>query len=301
MTRPAATRWRWSSLGLGSSGARLAFGRMHEDASIELGSLRGRIVCVASAGDTAIALAAADPMNRVTAIDVNPAQIAYVRGRLAGGRSRPGWVDRTMGLGRQLSGWSPAESRAFVELGDVDVQAQTWRSRFDTVRFRSVLAASVTPLGLLLAGPSRRIPARMDRIVCDRLRRGFARTPNRTNPYASLLVLGVSRTPIQRPPTSALDLLVGDVAAHLEGAPRRSIDGFSLSNIADATSPRYQARLFRAVERAAAPGAIVVLRSFAEPHSADEADWAARDRSHIWGRIHVGPVDSLVEGWRGRG
>jgi len=295
MTQWPATRWRWSRLSIGSSGARLAFGQMHEDASIELECLTGRIVCIASAGDTALALAAADPANRVTALDVNPAQIDYVRARLAGRRRRPGWVDRAMGLGRQLAGWSPADARAFVELADVDAQARTWRATFDTPRFRAVLAVGVTPLGLLLAGPSaRRMPLRMDRIVRDRLARGFAATPNRANPYARLLVLGVDRKQIERPPT-AIELRVGDVAAYLEAVPTHSIDGFSLSNIADATSPRYQARLFRAVERAAAPGAVVILRSFAEPLTAEEARWAARDRSHIWGRIHVGPVDPLVE------
>jgi hypothetical protein len=297
MTRLASTRWRWSRLSLGSSDARLAFGRMHEDASVELETLGGRIVCVASAGDTAIALAAADPANRVTAIDLNPAQIHYIRARLAGHPSRPGWVDRAMGLGRELAGWSRTDARAFVELADLDVQARVWQSTFDTPRFRSVLAIGVGPLGLLVAGPSiRRVLPRMDRIVGDRLRRGFARTPNRTNPYAPLLMLGVDLVSTERPATD-IDLRVGDVAEYLEAAPPRSIDGFSLSNIADATSPGYRTRLFRAIARTAAPGALVILRSFAEPLRAEERGWAARDRSHIWGRIHVGSAESLVDGW----
>jgi hypothetical protein len=35
---------------------------------------------------------------------------------------------------------------------------------------------------------------------------------------------------------------------------------------------------------------MMVVRSFAEPRTAGEAAWAARDRSHLWGRIVVGPV-----------
>jgi hypothetical protein len=47
------------------------------------------------------------------------------------------------------------------------------------------------------------------------------------------------------------------------------------------------------VRRAAAPGATVVLRSFAEPTHATPYDGATRDRSVLWGVVDVRPVAEL--------
>jgi hypothetical protein len=41
------------------------------------------------------------------------------------------------------------------------------------------------------------------------------------------------------------------------------------------------------VRRAAAPGAVVVLRSFANPRDAEEDAQAGRDRAMLWGRVSV--------------
>jgi hypothetical protein len=53
-----------------------------------------------------------------------------------------------------------------------------------------------------------------------------------------------------------------EAAAYLESVPPRSFDGFALSNILDGVDAAGEARLLAAVERAARPGAVAVLRSF---------------------------------------
>ncbi len=45
-----------------------------------------------------------------------------------------------------------------------------------------------------------------------------------------------------------------------------------------------------AIRHAAAPGAVLVLRSFGEPRDGQEAEWAARDRSPSVGAIEVSEV-----------
>jgi Protein of unknown function (DUF3419) len=284
----ATTPWRASRLSVRPAAARLAFGRMHEDAAIELAHLHGRIVCVASAGDTALALAS-DAANDVTAIDVNPAQVRYLEERLAGGPVRRGAVDRAMAVGRRLSGWDPVTAERFADLDDVTAQAAAWREHFDTPRFRLAVACIVGPLGLLV-GSRRRIDAALRR----RLSRGWATQPNRQNPYARLLLLGPRQAAAETArPAAPLHVHVADAAGYLEALEPGSVDGFALSNIVDAAGAAYTDRLVRAVRRAAAPGATAVLRSFGEPRTTEEDGWARRDRSHIWGRIHVGPADAL--------
>lgn len=79
MTESAGGAWRRGRLrgrgrGRPGGGPELLFGRMHEDPALELALFppRSRVVCIASAGCTAFALAAAG--HEVTAVDVNPAR-----------------------------------------------------------------------------------------------------------------------------------------------------------------------------------------------------------------------------------
>jgi S-adenosylmethionine:diacylglycerol 3-amino-3-carboxypropyl transferase len=262
---------------------------MLEDRALELELFPpgGRVFCIASAGCTALALAARG--DRVTAVDVNPAQVAYVRARLAGGAVREGAADRRTGRLRALAplvGWRRAELERFCELHDPAEQARIW-SRLETRRLRLtarvLLSRRVLRLGL--AAPFVRVvPSGFDRILLQRLARGFGTHPNRSNPYARLILLG--ETPaVDR--NAELDVAAADAAEYLESCPPPSFDAFSLSNILDGPDPQYGARLLEAVRRAARPGAVAILRSFGEPLDAEEDAWAARDRALIWGRIRV--------------
>ena len=78
-----------------------------------------------------------------------------------------------------------------------------------------------------------------------------------------------------------------DATEYLEACPPRSFDGLTLSNILDGADSEYGARLFDAVRRAAAPGAVVILRSLREPADEAEACRAAEDRALIWGSIRI--------------
>lgn len=266
---------------------------MHEDWLIEAEALPegGRILCIASAGCTAFALASRGA--RVTAVDANPAQIEYVRERLDGAEPRAGVVERTLARLRSvgpLVGWSHAALSEFCALEDGQAQLDFWRTRLDTRRFRAGIALLLNPLSLGLAYRTplvEALPPRFGRVLRSRLERGFALHPNRENPYARFLLLGEDEQPDPQP---GIDLtpVCDDAAAYLEQSAPSSFDGFALSNVLDGASPAYRQRLFSAVRRAAAPGAVVVLRSFNRPATNEEESWAARDRSLLWGSVRVG-------------
>jgi uncharacterized membrane protein YphA (DoxX/SURF4 family) len=287
--------WRRGRLDGRAGPPQLLFGRMHEDWRIEAAVFPpgGRIFCIASSGCTALALAARG--HRVTAVDVNPIQIEYVRARLAGAPARDGVAEHWMARLRKalpLLGLRERDLRAFLQLADPAEQTRVWRERLSTRRFRAALRCALHPAILRLTHGAqfvRTLPPRFDRIIRGRLERAWAMHPNRDNPYAWRLLLGEDPPATESEPTilAPVELVCADAAEYLETCPPASFDGFSLSNMLDAAPPAFRERLLAAVRRAGAPGAVLVLRSFWEPADPAAADWAARDRSLLWGGIEV--------------
>ncbi len=299
----ATTPWERGRLDARRGRPRLLFGQMYEDWDIEAEVLpaAGRVFCIASAGATSIALAARGL--QVTAVDINPAQVDYVRDRLQGGAARAGTADRFFKAGRRflpLMGLRRSLLRRFLELTDPAVQVRFWKAHMDTARFKAALALAINPLALRAIYSStfvRVLPPRFDRVIRARLERCWARHPNRTNPYAWRFFLGIDPPDYVAPtlPSAAsgegkVDIACADAAAYLESCPTASFIGFSLSNILDGTEPAYGERLMAAVRHSAHDGAVVVLRSFMEPPPGESTEWAARDRSMLWGRLTVEKV-----------
>ena len=292
------TVWAHGRFDRGTGPKEVLFGRMYEDASIELVAFRpgGRVFCIASAGCTAFKLA---PRHEVVAVDVNPTQLAYAGRRIAGEPMVRGTAERLMSFGRTLlplAGWWPSRLRAFLDLERPAEQAAYWRRHLDTRRLRAAL-------DILLSRPLLRavyaaallafLPPRFGAVARARMERGFARHPNRTNPYARALLLGELRDEPAPSEAGGIQLVHADAAAYLEAAPEGSFDGFTLSNILDGADKSYRLRLLAAVKRAAAPDAVVVLRSFGEASVVLPTNRAPEDRALLWGIVDVKPAASL--------
>jgi S-adenosylmethionine:diacylglycerol 3-amino-3-carboxypropyl transferase len=288
----------WHSGSFNSQSPRLLFGRMYEDAAIELISFPpgSRVFSIASAGCTARTLAAAG--HWVTAVDVNPRQLEYAQSRAAGGPTREGVAERMLSRSRALLGligWSRRKLNAFLELHDPAQQIEYWDRSLDSSLWRTGLDTALSPwlLRMVYAGPFVDFAAfGFGERVRGRMRRCWANHPNRSNPYAWKLLLE-PRSEHVSPAVHPIAFACADAASFLEACEPASFDAFSLSNIEDGAPPNYTRRLRAAVRRAAAPGAIAVLRSFGEPRSTTESNWAARDRSFLWGSVNVLPVGGL--------
>jgi len=270
------------------------FGQTYEDPGIELLAFKpqSRVFAIAGAGCTARALAAAG--HSVTAVDVNARQLAYARSRTEGEPARLGVVERMLSFGRglaSLAGWSPARIMHFLSLSDGQEQVEYWDRWLDTPRWRAVFDTLLAPrlLGLFYAGPFvSALPQDFGARIRQRLRRGWSLHPNRSNPYASALLLG--KAPAEcGPALYPIQFVCADAAHFLENS-QAVFDAFALSNIGDGASLAYQRRLRTAVERAAAPGAVLITRSFREPDSDTAANWAALDRSLLWGVVEVSRI-----------
>ena len=169
------TPWQGGRIDRRTGGPELLFGQMYEDSAVELEAFEpgGRIFCIASAGCTSFDLAARG--DDVTAVDINPAQVAYVRRRLAGEALERGRIDGRFDRMRQIApalGWTRATLERFCDLDETAEQLEFWRRSLDTRRLRLALAAAFSPRLL------RRIydlpfvdvlPARFDRILLRRL------------------------------------------------------------------------------------------------------------------------------------
>ena len=149
-------------------------------------------------------------------------------------------------------------------------------------------------LGLFYARPLlRSLPPRFGRVLRGRMERCFGRHPNRDNLHARALFLGEFSDSPTPDAARAIRLVHADAATCLEREPPESFDGFTLSNILDGAGEAYRQRLSAAVRRAARPGALAVLRSFAEPRSPSTTNRAAEDRAMLWGIVDVMPAAAL--------
>jgi S-adenosylmethionine:diacylglycerol 3-amino-3-carboxypropyl transferase len=288
------TAWEAGEFSATRRGGRLLFGRMYEDAEIESRLFRGRsrVFCIASAGCTALRLARDDEDHEVVACDINPVQLAYARQRGQGGARKTGAAERVMAQARRmarLAGWHPSRLDEFLRMSDPAGQLAFWKQHLDTRRFRHGFDLLLSPrwLRLVYAPPFLAfLPADFGALLRARLERGIARHPNAANPFAWALFHG--SVPWPEPSRSrAVEWVGGDAAAYLESCPPAWFDAFTLSNILDGATSGYRVRLAQAVRRAARPGALVVMRSFAEPSGKRVRNCAAEDRSLLWGRVEV--------------
>lgn len=294
---PADNVWERGRFDARDRPGKILFGRMYEDTSIELDAFRpGRVLCIASAGCTAMALAA---HHEVVAVDINPVQLAYAERRFAGDFGCRGSAETFMAVGRTfapLVGWSPARVTEFLDLEDTGDQIRFWRRHLDTLRFRSALDGflSLTALRTVYAPQFLDfLPARLGAVLRARMVRCFERHVNIDNHYARSLLTGDL---VETPSVAAghrIRLVHADAATFLEQQPAGSFDGFTLSNILDGADPGYERRLYAAVKRAGAPNSTVILRSFREPPQFSSYNRAADDRAMLWGIVDVRPVASL--------
>ena len=191
----AVTTWERGRLDAHVGPKQVLFGRMYEDASVELDAFRpgSRVLCIASAGCTAMKLA---PHHEVVAVDINPVQLAYAERRLEGDPGFRGKVERVMDFVRffgPLAGWWPSRVRAFVELDDPAEQTKYWQQHLNTWRFRTALDLLFTVTALRAVYAPRLLdflPKRLGAVMRGRMERCFTRHPNRTNPYVRSLLLG---------------------------------------------------------------------------------------------------------------
>lgn len=294
----AVTIWERGRLDARVGPRQVLFGRMYEDTSIELDVFEpgSRILCIASAGCTAMRLA---PHHEVVAIDINPVQLEYASRRIDGDPGFRGRAERVMDLMRffaPLAGWWPSRVRAFVELSDPDEQMEVWNRDLNTWRFRTALDGLFSITALRSVYSPRFLdflPRRLGKVMRGRMERCFARHPNQTNRFARSLLLGeLDHDPVTAD-ASRIQLVHSDAASFLESQEPGSFDGFTLSNILDGAEDAYRTRLFEAVKRAASPRAMTVLRSFGEAEADSPANRAEDDCSMLWGTVLVRPANSL--------
>jgi S-adenosylmethionine:diacylglycerol 3-amino-3-carboxypropyl transferase len=271
------------------------FGWTHEDTAIELSAFAGRerVFCIAGGGCAALQLAAAG--HEVTAVDVNPAQIAYVRERASGLPPRAGHIEALMARMRKgfpAIGWTPNRLRTFLHFDDPAAQADYWNRVLDTSLWRASLRTLLSRwvLRLAYAAPLvRALPRDFSAILRRRLARSWAAHPNRNNPYAWRMLTGAAAFD-SAPGPQTIRLVCSDAAAFLESCRPDAFDAFSLSNVLDGASPEYAERLRGAVRQAGSRDAIVITRSFAELGEQGMWNRVADDRSLIWGSVDVRPV-----------
>ena len=290
------TVWRRGRFGSTGNAQQLLFGRMYEDVEIERRAFPpgSRVFSIASAGCTALALCAD---HAVTAVDVNPVQLAYAQRRAAGAPVETGSAERILQLGRSLFsllGWHRSTLAAFLALEDVREQTTFWHQHLNTRRFRAFFDCAMSRALLRMtyaSGFLAGMPQSIGPVFRARMERCWALHPNCTSPYARLILLGTTEAEPAGTPdpqrAATIRFACADAASYLESCPPASFDAFTFSNILDGATDAYRQRLRAAVQHAAASKAVVVLRSFADPANEAASNLAAQDRAMLWGTAQV--------------
>jgi S-adenosylmethionine:diacylglycerol 3-amino-3-carboxypropyl transferase len=296
------TSWRAGRFDASAGPKQVLFGRMYEDFEIERSAFPAgsRVFAIASAGCTAIRLS---EDHEVTAVDINPIQLAYAQRRALGAPVETGSAERMMQSGRRgfpLIGWTHKTLDTFFSLEDTDQQTMFWQKNLDTWRFRLAFDAATSRAVLRLTyAPNllAMMPKHIGPVLRARMERCWSLHPNATNPYARSLFLDEADVDLVADSSlahaSKVHFACADAVSYLEGCAAGSFDAFTISNILDGATAVYCHRLFAALKRAASQNAVVVIRSFAESDAPSPTNYAARDRSILWGIVAVTEVAAL--------
>lgn len=292
------TLWRVGRFDAAPGPGQLLFGRMYEDVEIERRAFPkgSRVFSIASAGCTAIHLAAE---HEVTAVDINPVQLAYAQRRAAGAPMETGSAERMMRMGRRafpFVGWTRSKLERFLFLEEPREQIAFWQQHLDTWSFRHAFdaATSQTILRRIYAASFLDVmPSHIGPVLRSRMERCWSLHSNRKNPYARSLLLGEPGSGSSLERAATIRFVCADAASYLEGSAQGSFDAFTLSNILDGVTERYRERLFAAVRYAASKDAVLVIRSFAEPSASSPTNYAALDRSMLWGLVAITRVSAF--------
>ncbi|WP_327010886.1 BtaA family protein [Dactylosporangium sp. NBC_01737] len=283
-----ANPWQRGRLTVGRR-PQVMFGRMYEDPAAELSVFPagGRVLAIASAGDTTAALARAG--HRVTAVDISATQLAYAQARLAGAPATRGTAERLQAVARRAAGavqpaWRPAAMTAFLQLNDPDAQREHWQRHLDRPRLAALMRLAFASAGLVRRDLWRSLPPRMDLVLRRRLAAGLSRHPNATNPWAWRLLLGRECPDAHdETPVGGVEWVHDDVVEHLRSVPRGWYDAATLSNVLDGPPPAFADDLRDALRHGVRPGGPVVLRTFSDTPQLPGAPLP--DRSLLWGAV----------------
>ena len=285
----ADTPWERGRFDARVAPRRLLFGHMYNPAIQDRAFTPGaRVFCIASAGDTALALAERHP---VVAVDINPVQLAYARSRLGGGgtnRHRRAVAVRGS-VAPPTCRVASGDRGGVLALDSTETQLAFWHAHLDTRRFRAGvdLLLSLTGLRQIYASPFLRVlPPRFGAVM--------------RAPHGALLLAPSQRrrTPTPGPccwgeyhvgstASPPVEWVCADAAGYLEPYPRLASTASPCPTCSMAYLSGYRARLLAALRRAGTPVFRVVLRSFAEPSGPLTANVAAEDRSMLWGLVEV--------------
>jgi len=295
----------------------LKFAIVREDASLEESLIERfsltRPLLVASGGCTALTLATRPDVERVTAFDLNPVQLAHVERKLglaargdlaelASANQSGAFEGLFRVLARFVDEFVTAELPAFFAGGDGrPIMARMCASRYWPAAFATTFNEPFLHAMFGPAATQHAAPGSYPQYFLRAFERGLARDDAADNPFLQHVFLGAFRSPpvyATRPSRAPIDLVHGTL---LDVPSLERFDLFSLSNVFDWSDDALVAEWAEALVRTARPGSVVLLRQlnnqrdlrsfFAPAFTFDDALGRAlfeRDRSLFYERIEVG-------------